>query len=559
MAENSDNKEIILKKVHKFENGATLIYARQFISTTTEASIGFRCGAQCDGEQYGLSHLLEHMLSKGVAKEKQKEYQNLILQTDTYDNAITSLDFISTEFNCPSCNLNTIFNIESDILLGEKHFDTKVLENEKKVVLHEYDGCYDKDIYDGFIDEILGISQENLILTSSFINQFKGITDIHQRLLGTAETLKDITPQTLQDYIDKYFVSENMIISVVSDLPYETILDYIQKYYISKVKSNPNNKVEPANFVEQTFTNEHKLVLSHKENAREFNCKVFFKTPKFEKKDSYLYMYLDNVLFNNFTGILMQKLREENGYTYTSYMSSIDFNEDGSNIKRFDILTSPENAIDAIKVFTTVLGKLIKEGISEKDLYNFKLKMLSREERRVIYSYSSYRLFYNAISGKEPFPAPIKLDFENLSVDMVNDYLRKTYGMSNVGIIFDGDINKAQKILTEQELKQIENEIYSNPLGTDYVNVINNFAIEYNNGITPLPTLKEMLQDFNLAEKILHEAFANYVNIKPVPFKNENTKYNKIYKKQFKKALKDFKNKQKHEKYEKNDEEALTM
>lgn len=530
------------KIVHVFENGATLIYAHQNVSNTTDATVGFRCGAQCDGEQHGLSHLLEHMLSMGVKKEKLKEYQQILLQTATYDNAMTSFDFISTIFNCLSFNLENIMQIESDILLGEKHFDPKVLENEKKVVLHEYDGRYDEEIINRHIDDILGNYQEDEILKTRFINQFKDMKDINERLIGSPETLRDITPQTLQDYIDKYFVSENMFISIVSDLPYETILGYVEKYYISKVKSNPNNKVEPLTYFKQGYIRKHKLLQTHKQDAREFNCKIFFKTPKYDKKESYLYSYLDNILFNNDTGILMKKLRQENGYTYTSYMHSLGFNGDGSNIKRFDILTSPENAVDAIKVFTTSLGRLIEEGITEQDLENFQLNMLSRESyKRFVSNYSSMNLFAKAVAGKTDTSksTQAQINYTDLTVDMVNDYLRKTYGMSKVGVIFDGDLDKAEHLLSKEKLEQMTDEyINSLPFGVNYETCVDNFYRAYESQITPLPTLQEMLADFNYAEKMLSKTLKNNLEVSNnILTKIRTNNFKQISKAQVKKAI----------------------
>lgn len=495
------HKNVINKAVHTFKNGVTLVYARQTIDSTTEATIGFRCGSQCDGDQHGLAHLLEHMLFMGLDKEKQNKYFKLAKQTDTYENAATSFDYISTDFNCPNSNLETIIKMESDILLGKKQFDPKVLENEKKVVLHEYDGRYDSETIAANIAELTGENYEELILKHNIKDEY---AMIHDRLIGTPETLSTITPETLQNFIDKYFVSENMVISIVSSLPYEYIRSLVYQYYVSQVKSNPKNKVMPAKFFNTTFIRKNKLVQRHVENALEFDCKVFFKTPKYSPQDTKLFKFVDNFLFNEFSGLLMQELRLKKGLTYTSFMRSISFNDEGNKIKRFDILTNPENAVEAIKIFTTTLGKLVENGITQEDLDSFKLQMISKKERKsYVLDNSSERLFQKVIKGKEPFQKTAQMDFENLTVEKVNQYLKNTYGYSKVGIIFDGDLNKAQHVLTQEQLTAVVEAIYSEPAGTNYEGLLKDCLKEYQSHIIALPSLEEMTADFNLSQKAL--------------------------------------------------------
>ena len=63
-------------------------------------------------------------------------------------------------------------------------------------------------------------------------------------LLGTKETLNSITTQDLLDYKDKYFVTDNMVVSVVSSLPFEYVKKVVEEEFINKIPSKPQNKVD---------------------------------------------------------------------------------------------------------------------------------------------------------------------------------------------------------------------------------------------------------------------------------------------------------------------------
>ena len=64
------------------ENGATVVYQKQKAFNGASFVIGFRSGAQLDGEYKGLSHLLEHLLFREVSEDLTKNILNNRNQLD---------------------------------------------------------------------------------------------------------------------------------------------------------------------------------------------------------------------------------------------------------------------------------------------------------------------------------------------------------------------------------------------------------------------------------------------------------------------------------------------
>ena len=202
------------KHIVKYPNGATFIYYQQNLNKTTDVTIGFLGGASLDGKKLGLAHILEHSLffgTENMSRDEMNEIKNL---TDTRYNAYTTQDCIADEFNCPSSSFENMLKINSDMLINKK-IDPQVLENEKKVVLQELFMTLDNEQHTMFDD----------INVSSSYKKGKDI-------LGNVHTLSEITVDDIADYKTKYFTTNNMVVSVVSDLPYEQVKSLVEKHLI---------------------------------------------------------------------------------------------------------------------------------------------------------------------------------------------------------------------------------------------------------------------------------------------------------------------------------------
>ena len=66
------------KHIKVYPNGATLIYYRQNLNSTTDVTMGFVSGARRDGTKKGLAHALEHSLFNGIDGMTKDEMRKVI-------------------------------------------------------------------------------------------------------------------------------------------------------------------------------------------------------------------------------------------------------------------------------------------------------------------------------------------------------------------------------------------------------------------------------------------------------------------------------------------------
>ena len=71
------------KHIIKYPNGATLIYYKQNVNSSTDVTIGFLGGASLDGKKTGLAHALEHSFFLGTPELKKEEMYKIFQQTGT--------------------------------------------------------------------------------------------------------------------------------------------------------------------------------------------------------------------------------------------------------------------------------------------------------------------------------------------------------------------------------------------------------------------------------------------------------------------------------------------
>lgn len=411
------------KHIKKYDNGATFIYYRQNINSTTDVTAGFLCGADRDGRKKGLAHALEHSIFHGTPSLSQPQMYDLLRKTGTVQNAFTTQDYIVTNFDCPNSSLEKILKMNSD-MLARPDFNESEWRRERKVILQELYMTQDSE-HPSIFDYL----------------KVKGTEKSGEDILGSPKTLSKITTEDFVKYKNKYFVSENLVVSVVSSLPYERVKAMVEQYLIYRFPSKPQNKVTVKKR-QYNFTNQQ--LISDIPNLKSFQIRFMLKGKQDVEKND-LYSYFEDWYFNDFAGKLYQKFRLEKPLVYTASMYNANLLD--LKLKVFSILTSPENVNTCIDSMTDILRETYRNGISQEDFELFKQTMLANRERKTdIKTYHSEKLFNDYVYGEKPFIKDFFRKLMSLSLDEINEYLKDLIGNSKLTVTLSGDMYKAKKV-----------------------------------------------------------------------------------------------------------------
>lgn len=202
------------ESVFRLSNGLTvyLIEDKRFPMVCTRLYV--RTGSTHEApEQFGISHVLEHMVFKGTKTRPTGQIAKEVEALGGYLNAYTSFDKTCYLTDMPSKEWKTGIDIVRDMAFNPL-LDAGELEREKPVIISEMEGKEDEPGQRLFLE----IQKASL----------KG-TPYGHPIIGTRETVKAVTPESLRAYIDRWYQPQNMMLLVAGDMDVKAVQAYIEE------------------------------------------------------------------------------------------------------------------------------------------------------------------------------------------------------------------------------------------------------------------------------------------------------------------------------------------
>ncbi|MYD91298.1 MAG: insulinase family protein [Caldilineaceae bacterium SB0662_bin_9] len=207
----ADNELQNRVQVSVLDNGVQVVLAPAVGSGLSTVNVWIKAGAAQDPpDRPGLAHYYEHMVFKG-SEQYPGPASDWIESRGGYANASTSHDYTEYYIEVPLEHTELAVNLLAD-MVTRREFSTLDLENERNVVLREWDMVQD--------DPRIG-SQVNTR------GDVLGDGPFGRPILGTPESIETITASDLVRWSEMFYVPENMIVVVVSDLDQNHLQDLV--------------------------------------------------------------------------------------------------------------------------------------------------------------------------------------------------------------------------------------------------------------------------------------------------------------------------------------------
>ena len=166
------------------------------------------CGTRDEGAYpAGIAHFVEHTLFRGTAHKSAAVMNGYLDRLGGELNAYTTKEEIVLHATVLKEDWRKAARLLFE-LATEATFPDKEVETERGVVLDEISSYKDnpaEDIYDCF---------EGLL--------FEG-HPLQTPILGTAASVRKITPEMLRRFVAEHFTPEKMVLTVVADIPEEQL------------------------------------------------------------------------------------------------------------------------------------------------------------------------------------------------------------------------------------------------------------------------------------------------------------------------------------------------
>jgi predicted Zn-dependent peptidase len=371
------------------------------------------------------------MLFKGTKKRTAKDI------AETIDNIGGQLNaFTSKESTCYYAKvLYNHIDIAIDVLgdmLTNSIFSESDIEKEKAVIIEEINMYLDspEDMVNDLLNEIM------------FEN-----TSLGRPILGTEETIKNLSREKIIDYFINNYRPENIVISLAGNIDTKEVFKMLN-YHFGNF-NNSNKKIYEINSI-YNFTNKMKGI---NKNTEQLNFCIGMEGVPVTSEYVEGLLVLNNIFGGSMSSRLFQKIREDLGLAYAveSYPSSY---------KDIGILTiyaglHPSQLLKTVKHIENEMNDIRNNIISKDELDKSKEQL---KGSYVLGMEGTFSRMYEigkslSIFNMVQSPDEILNKIDKVSIDNIKEIIGIIFNREKINIAYVGDIEN-QNII-EDKIKNI--------------------------------------------------------------------------------------------------------
>jgi len=409
-------EEYILK------NNLKLIY-KHTESELTSICIAINAGAGVESEKYGIAHATEHMVYKGTKNRSEKKINEDLTNIFGFNNAMTNYPYVIYYGTLLKDDLEKGVELLSDIVINPS-FQEEGFREEMAVIkeeLKEWD------------EELEQYCEDKLFFYSFNSRRMK------YPIIGTEESLNNITLKDIKEFYFKYYFPENISIVVISSIEFNNVKAIISEYFGKW--SSLNSKKEYKNEMSLKNINyeapKTEIFNDKRDGTKTCRVEIICPIDNLNEKEIKSLKIFNQYFGEGVNSILYDILRTKNGLIY-DVITKIA-NENYIKVYKITFNTGKENvnkAIDLIKECIENLDSLFK-NIDQKSIEqlikNFKLKRLFREEQSIILAkelatydtmFGDYEIYINEVNDLDLLTSEAIFEvgrrvLENLTIQIV--------------------------------------------------------------------------------------------------------------------------------------------
>lgn len=334
-----------MTKIKKLSNGITVILEDMPYLRSAAFGVWVRVGSCNENEtNNGIAHVIEHMLFKGTKNRDAKQIADEMAKIGGNVNAFTSKECTSYYATVLSEHLPIAIDIISD-MINNSLFEEKALKKEKGVIIEEI------DMYDD--------SPEDLVHEMLQMKIWKD-HPLGYQISGTKKNVRKLTRDQILEFLDTYYVGENMIISVAGQFDEKHTLESLEeKFGVIKAKS------DHARF--DAGKPEYRSVFyKKKKDIEQLHLNIAFDCISYLSEDQYTFSVLNSVLGGSINSRLFLQIRDKLGLTYSIYSYGSTYRDTG--LFHIYAAMNPAQTAAVVKKIYRIINDIRKKGISMDEL-----------------------------------------------------------------------------------------------------------------------------------------------------------------------------------------------
>lgn len=338
-------------KLHSFTIANRFRFYLKQIPYIFSVNIGIwlPAGSVCDPRnKEGIAHLTEHLIFKGTKKRSDREIFSAIESKGGKINAATSEELTYIQVTALPEYIPEALDIIADIL-NNAAFDIDNIEKEKKIVLEEI--------------ALLEDTPEELV--ADLFNYFVWDGNpLGKPILGTENSVNNITRSDLLRFYKKWYTSGEIIIVVVGNIDEKQLLKEAEKYFGKYGVYKPTSKKKICT---PKFNSGIKCYLK---DITQVHFSLGFPAPGTIDNQKYQYVpfVAVNILAGGSNSKLFYRIREQEGLAYNIYSNyeqfgKVGYIQVGGSVSSDNFLLLLDLATQELK---NLKDKLLPDDVLEK-------------------------------------------------------------------------------------------------------------------------------------------------------------------------------------------------
>jgi predicted Zn-dependent peptidase len=171
-------------------------------------------------ELQGSSHFLEHLLFKGTEKRSATDIAESFDAVGGETNAYSAKEYTCFYGRVLDKDLPMATEVISDMLLSPKLMPEDV-ESERNVILEEI--AMHEDTPEDLVHDV-------------FIETLFGTHPLGREVMGTVETVKQISSETLREFHDANYHAGNIVVSAAGNVDHSELVSWIQTFFPAEAR-----------------------------------------------------------------------------------------------------------------------------------------------------------------------------------------------------------------------------------------------------------------------------------------------------------------------------------
>jgi predicted Zn-dependent peptidase len=297
----------------------------------------------------GASHFLEHLLFKGTTSRTALEISSSIESVGGEMNAFTSKEYTCFYARVIDTDLPMAIDVVSDLITSSIVTALDV-DAERKVVLEEI-AMRDDDPSD--------------LVHDLFSDTYYGDTQIGRPILGTIDSIKGMSRNTVFNYYKKKYLPQDLVVAVAGNIKHKKVVAMVEQALsrdnFLDVLAAP--VIRPNIPIKNTKQQSVGLLYKKSEQAH-----LFYGMEGVARADDRRFAMgvLSAALGGGMSSRLFQEIREKRGLAYSVYAYAQQFA--GSGVLGFYAGCNPTKAIEVVEIIRSVLSDVADNGMTHEEI-----------------------------------------------------------------------------------------------------------------------------------------------------------------------------------------------